>query len=296
MTFVPDRLWRLLGDRPQGAPALVARTHEPRDGYVLERLLLELESGETVRGLLTRPAKSQGGLPAILYLHSHGGHYEVGADELLQGQDYIGALGPIFARAGYVTLSIDMPLFGERRRFTESALSKALLWRGKTLMGQMLAELSGALTYLAGRPDVDARRIGAFGMSMGCTHAFMLAALDDRLKAVAHLCCFADYGVMIDLGVHDGHGHYMTIPGLVGEMTTGEICGAIAPRPQLICLGDADRLTPPEAVARARAETEAAYARAGHPGSLAFLVEPGVGHQETPAMRVAVTAFFARNL
>ena len=45
----------------------------------------------------------------------------------------------------------------------------------------------------------------------------MLAALDDRIKAVAHLCCFADYDTMIELGAHDGHGHYMTIPGLAGR-------------------------------------------------------------------------------
>ena len=61
---------------------------------------------------------------------------------------------------------------------------------------------------------------------------------------------------MIELGAHDGHGHYMTIPGLVAETSVGEICGAIAPRPQLICIGADDSLTPPSAVAKARAETE----------------------------------------
>lgn len=296
MSFSRRRLWQLLGDEPRDAPALVAQRSEARDGFFVERLELRFAGGDTVRGLLTRPAAPPGRRPAILFLHSHGGHYDVGAEELLEGQDYIGAYGPIFARAGYVTLAIDMPLFGTRRQSTESALSKALLWRGRTLMGQMLAELSGALGYLAGRPDVDPARIGAFGMSMGCTHGFMLTALDDRIGAVAHLCCFADYGVMIDQGAHDGHGHYMTIPGLVAAMSTGEICGAIAPRPQLICVGAADPLTPPEAVAKARTETEAAYAQAGHPERLSFLVEPGVGHQETPAMREAVLRFFAARL
>lgn len=296
MTFTRQRFWELLRATPQGAPQVVSQQAEELDGYAVERLGLVLESGETTRGIVTRPSGATGRLPAILYMHSHGGHYERGADELLNGQPYIGPRGPAFAREGYVTLVIDMPLFGTRQQFTESALSKALLWRGRTLMGQMLAELSGALTYLAGRPDVDAGRIGGFGMSMGCTHGFMLAALDDRLKAVAHLCCFADYDVMIDLGAHDGHGHYMTIPGLVAETSVGEICGAIAPRPQLICLGEADALTPPAAVARARGETEAAYARAGHPGRLEIFIEPGIGHQETPGMRDKVLRFFRENL
>jgi dienelactone hydrolase len=296
MGFSRSRMWQLLRDEPRRTPALVAQEQEARDDFFLERLRLRFDSGEIVRGLVTRPVEAPDRRPAILFLHSHGGHYDVGADELLQGQDYIGAYGPIFARAGYVTLAVDMPLFGDRRQFTEDALSKALLWRGRTLMGQMLAELSGALGYLAGRPDVDPARIGAFGMSMGCTHGFMLTALDDRIRAVAHLCCFADYGVLIEQGAHNGHGHYMTIPGLVAAMSTGEICGAIAPRPQLICLGAADALTPPEAVAKARAETEAAYAAVGHPERLDFVIEPGVGHQETPAMREAVLRFFAETL
>jgi dienelactone hydrolase len=297
MAFTRQRLWKLLRAEPQGMPAVVDSEIEERDGYILETLLLELRSGVTVRGFVTRPsAAARKRLPALLYMHSHGGRYDVGADELLHGQDYIGPLGPVFAQAGYVTLVIDMPLFGERAKLTESALSKALLWRGKVLMGQMLSELTGALTYLAGRPDVDPNRIGGFGMSMGCTHGFMLAALDDRIKAVAHLCCFADYDEMIDLGAHDGHGHYMTIPGFVGETSVGEICGAIAPRPQLICIGEADALTPPSAVSKARSQAETAYQAAGASERLSIFAEPGVEHQETPAMRERVLAFFGEAL
>ena len=296
MTFSRDGFWSLLRAEPQPRLRLVSEKLRAADGYVVEQLQFMLPGGEPVRGIVTRPATASGLLPGLLYMHSHGGQYGVGADELLQGQSYIGALGPVFAAAGYVTLAIDMPLFGERATVTESALSKALLWRGKTLMGQMLAELTAALGYLAGRPDVDPSRIGGFGMSMGSTHGFMLAALDDRLKAVAHLCCYADYGVMIDLGAHDGHGHYMTIPGLVPAMSVGEICGAIAPRPQLCCVGLADSLTPPAAIDKAQAETEAAYRAAGHPERFEIFRQPGIGHQETPEMRQKVLRFLAENL
>jgi len=297
MTFTRQRFWELLKATPQAAPRLRSSQSEARSGYVLETLQFETEGGEKMRGYVTRPENVKGArLPAILYMHSHGGHYEIGADELLTGQSYIEPFGPVFAAEGYVTLVVDMPLFGERATVTESALSKALLWRGTTLMGQMLAELSGVLTWLAARPDVDPDRIGGFGMSMGCTHGFMLAALDDRLKAVAHLCCFADYGIMIDLGAHDGHGHYMTIPGLVAEMSVGEIGGAIAPRPQLVCIGEADALTPPAAVDRARQEIEAAYRGAGAAERLSYHTEPGVEHRQTPAMRDKVLSFFRTSL
>ena len=246
-----------------------------------------------MRGLVTRPARISGRLPAILYGHSHGGGYAIGAQELLDGREYLqDPLGPAFARAGYVTLCIDMPVFGERATVSEGSAAKALLWQGKSLFGEMLSDHGAALAYLAGRDDVDASRIGAFGISMGCTLSYWLAALDPRITAVAHLCCFADFRSMIEMGAHDGHGIYLTVPGLLREADAGSIAGLIAPRPQLICVGEADRLSPPSAVARAMEELRPAYASV--PDRLELVSEPGVGHQETPRMRAAALEFFGR--
>jgi hypothetical protein len=72
------------------------------------------------------------------------------------------------------------------------------------------------------------------------------------------------------------------------------MAGLIAPRPQLICVGDADNLTPVLAVDRAWADVQVAYA--GSPGKLELIREPGVKHQETRRMRDAMLAFFARTL
>lgn len=270
------------------------RRVEEADGYVIEHLRLQI-GGTEVRGILTRPAQVDGPLPAILYGHSHGGGYAVGARELLDGREYlVGPLGPVFARAGYVTLCIDMPVFGERATVSENFAAKALLWHGKSLFGEMLSDHAAALTYLASRDDVDAGRIGAFGLSMGCVLSYWLAAIDPRIAAVAHLCCFADFRTMIELGAHDGHGIYLTVPGLLREADGGSIAALIAPRPQLICVGEADHLSPPLAVARAWDELSPAYADA--PDMLEKVSEPGIGHQETPRMREAVLRFFSRHL
>jgi hypothetical protein len=191
---------------------------------------------------------------------------------------------------------IDMPTFGDRSDLKESAAAKTLLWYGKSLIGQMLNEQAAALSYLQSRDDVAAERIGMFGSSMGCTLSYWLAAADPRIDCTAHLCCFADIATMIELGAHDGHGIYMTVPGLAAETSSGEIAGLVAPRPQLICIGEADALTPPLAVSRAVAEAKSAYDRLGVADQLEVLSEPGIGHQETQRMRDAVLAFFARNL
>lgn len=293
MAITRERLIALIGlDEP--AVALVATAIVAQGSYAVETLHLRLGDQE-VRGILTRPLKSRGRLPAILYAHSHGGGYAIGASELLDGRDYlVDPLGPVFAQAGYVTLCIDMPVFGERSHVSESAAAKALLWMGKSLFGQMLSEQAAALTYLASRADVDPSRIGAFGISMGSTLSYWLAAMDPRIKAVAHLCCFADQRSMIELGAHDGHGIYMTVPGLLAETDAGGIAALIAPRPQLVCIGEADSLTPPLAVARAWAELEPAYAAV--PEHLQLVSEAGIGHQETPKSRAAMLAFFAGHL
>jgi dienelactone hydrolase len=155
----------------------------------------------------------------------------------------------------------------------------------------MLGELSSAATWLAGRDDVDPDRLGAFGLSMGATFAIWLAAADDRIAFIAHECCYADFATLVEMGAHDRHGIYLSVPGLLARTTTGAIAGLVAPRPQLIMVGDEDTLTPPLAVDRALADTRAAYAAAGAADRLALLREPNSGHVETPAMRERLLAF-----
>jgi dienelactone hydrolase len=290
------RLAELLAHRE---PSIAVRSVEtgPRDGYVFERLELDLEGAGTVRALLTRPPDGGGPYPAILYGHSHGGRHEIGASELMDGRSYLlSPFGPLLARAGYVTLCLDMPTFGDRHGVEESAAAKAHIWYGTSLIGQMLSEQAAALTYLVSRGDVDPARVGAFGISLGSTLAYWHAALDTRIRAVAHLCCYADYATLVELGAHDNHGIYLLVPGLLQHTSTGEIAGLVAPRPQLICLGDADELTPPPSIDRALAVTRPMYAAAGAPDALEVFVQPGVDHRETPEMHEKVMAFFGREL
>lgn len=292
MPIARDRLNDLFGLRQRGV-GLYTRAEERRDGYILETLDLLID-GYHVRGLLTKPDRP-GKFPAILYAHSHGGNYALGADELLEGREYLldPPLGPVFAAAGYVTLCIDMPIFGKRATASESSVAKALLWHDKALICEMLADQQAALSYLISRDDVDHSRIGAFGMSMGCTLSYWLAAVDERIRAVAHLCCFADMRTMIKLGAHDGHGIYMVVPGLLDEADAGAIGALVSPRPQLVCIGDADALTPLPAFEMAWHEMAQSYA--GY-DTLSLVREPGVGHQETPKMRQAVLDFFGKYL
>ncbi len=293
MPVTRQRLQDLLGWK-EPALQVLESTQETLQDHVRENLLFRI-GDEEVRGVLTRPMHNTGPSPAILYAHSHGGKYHIGADELVHGREYLlDPPGPALARAGFIALCIDMPCFGERSNVSESSAAKALLWYGRSLLGRMLCEEAAALSYLASRPDVDASRIGALGISMGSTLSYFHAALDERIAAVAHLCCFADQRTMIELGAHDRHGIYMMVPGLLTEADAGSIAALIAPRPQLVCIGEVDKLTPPLAFNRAWAELAPVYENL--PERLELISEPEAGHQETARMREAALAFFATHL
>lgn len=274
-----------------------ARTPSVRGTIPVEMLTFKTERGETLRGFFTRPAANSGPVPAILCIHAHGGRYDIGASELLDGRPaLVSPPGLAFAEAGFATFSFDLPCFGTRERETESAAAKAAQWRGGSLAGRMLGELAAGLDWLAARPDIDAARLGVFGISMGATFAYWLGAVQPRLAVIAQECCFADFATLIDLGVHDRHGHYLTVPGLLGLAGNGAIAGLCAPRPQFIGIGDQDALTPPPAVDAAWAQVQAAYDTAGAAAQLVLHREAALGHAESPAMRDALLRFFRMHL
>ncbi|MEO1985867.1 MAG: CocE/NonD family hydrolase [Martelella sp.] len=282
-----------IGAHPLTLSECIGIQHE---GLVLERLTFATRDGESVRGFLLRPP-GETPVPAILYIHAHGNAYDIGADELLSGRNaLLSPLGPEFARRGYAVLMVELPAFGARSNPGESARAKAALWHGKSLAGQMLGEQAAAFDWLASRPDIIADRIAVFGISMGATFSYWLAAVEPRIAASAHLCAYADYAGLIAAGNIDLHGIYLTVPGLLTLAGNGEIAGLIAPRAQLIGVGDLDPLTPSAAFETAFAQTRRAYEEAGATDRLVLVREPEAGHVETPAMRAAVLAFFDRHL
>jgi hypothetical protein len=262
-------------------------------GTRLDRLGFRSAGGAAVRGFLCRPL-SPGPHPAVLVIHAHGGRYGIGADELMDGRPALqGPWGPALAARGIASLCLDLPCFGERQAPAEAPAAKAALWEGRSLAGQMLGECASAFRWLAARPDVVPGRVGVAGISMGATLGYWLAAVEPRVAALAHLCCFADFRALIAAGAHDLHGIYLTVPGLLPLAANGVIAGLVAPRPQFAGIGDLDPLTPPEAVDIALAETRAAY---GPEGRFVLHREPGAGHWETPAMRDAMLAHLAAAL
>jgi hypothetical protein len=292
-------LYALLGDlpprdRPAGARQ---RGEEPRDGYVLETWELDLNGVEPVPAFVARPAEAAGRRPGVLFNHSHGGNYEIGRREFVEGRSY---LQPVpYAKAltdlGCIALCIDHWTFGGRAHTSELDTFKAMLWRGQVLWGMMVYESLRALDVLAARPDVDPNRLGTLGMSMGGTMAWWLGALDTRVRITVDICCLTDFDALIARRGLSHHGVYYFVPSLLKHFTTGAINALIAPRAHLALAGVHDPLTPLEGLDRIDRLLGDVYARAGHPDRWK-LCRYDAGHQETAEGRAEAIAFLERHL
>jgi dienelactone hydrolase len=292
-------LYALLGDLPDRARPVSGRKRgeEVRDGYVLEVWDLELNGIETVPAYLARPRDMAGRRPAIVFNHSHGGGYKIGKTEFIEGREY---LQPVpYAKAltdlGYVALSIDHWVFGERSHSTELDTFKAMLWQGQVLWGMMVFDSLKAVDWLVQRPDVDPGRLGTIGMSMGSSMAQWLGALDTRIGVIVDICCLTDYHTLLAKKGLAGHGIYYYVPSLLKHFTASQINALMAPRPHLALAGLQDRLAPAEGLDVIDREMTRVYAALGQAHHWQIR-RYDVGHQETAEGRVEALAFLQRYL
>ena len=295
-------LWSLLGDLPwshKPGPAKVLAT-EKHDGYTLERLVLDLNGVEPVPALLLIPDKRAAHAPGLLYIHWHGGMYDLGKEQLLVGVDAQPAYAPVCAEKGLVTLAIDCWCFGERKhdevgRTGEEDTFKHMLWYGQVLWGMMMFDEFRAFDYLAARPEVDANFLGVLGMSMGSTKAWWLAALEPRVRACMDVCCLTDAEELIRAHNLSGHGVYYFAPSLLKHFQTPQINELIVPRAHLSVNGRLDELTPPAGVERIRDYLLPLYQKYGKPEDC-HIEMFDCPHWELPQMRKLILEWMDTHL
>jgi cephalosporin-C deacetylase-like acetyl esterase len=292
-----EKLFSLLGDLPRShspkSPRLLKK--EQHDGYTLEHLEFDFNGIERVPGILLVPDKLKVKAPCMLYCHAHFGTYEIGKDELLHGRPVMPAYAPVYAQKGILTLAIDSWCFGERKANTEMDAFKKMLWEGKTLFGMMLWDEMKALDYLLSRPEADPKRVGVFGLSMGATKAWWLAALDTRITTCLDLCCMTDFEELIKANNLKGHGIYYYVPALLKYFDTKTINALIVPRPHVSLNGRLDNLTPPKGVEKVRDHLLPLYAKYGRVDDCRIELFD-CPHEELPEMREIVVGWLDKHL
>ncbi len=261
---------------------------------------------ERVRAFVVRPAGARSRLPAIVCLHGSGGSRDsLVTTEFGHGpwttpgrarpHTRLRGWARELARRGYLTLSITQRGLDSRTPpINEQA--NVMLVRGRTAMGAILHEIRQGVTHLVSRPDVDASRIGATGMSFGGITSFYAWLLDDRVAAAAPICG----GVgSVDLFARRGrigyHGTYWWIPEIVAEGDQARFAAAMAPRPLMLWAPTEDIGMPKEAVDAFVARVSAAYEEAGAPEAFVVHQPPGEHTFSLEALE-AMDRFFARHL
>lgn len=302
-----ETLIRCLGEMPERPDPRRVKvvSREEKDGYTLERFEFHNGVDMVVPGVLLIPKNRKGPAPTIVGLHGHGSSKESVCTDLKSGQ----LIGPMLAQRGYVVAAIDACFNGERvgkgpggPRLDKGAypqelsLFKLYLWQGRCLWGMMLREEQCLLDYLETRPEVDRTRLGATGMSMGCTRAWWLAAIDDRIKAVVGVACFTRYTELIAHGNLRKHGIYYFVPGVFRHFDTEALHALIAPRPHLELSGDQDGGAPTDGILVLEKKMASVYKLHGQPDNFRSVIYKDTGHEYLPEMKDEMLAWFERHL
>ena len=166
---------------PQPLPDLAPETHgrfEPVEGVVAERVTYGTQFGFRIPAIVYRPKIPTGQGPGLIIVNGHGG------DKYSWYSFYSGIL---YAQAGAVVVTYDPAGEGERNPERKSGSREHDKVEppdelGRRVGGLMVTDIMQAVSYLTQRPDVDPRRIGAMGYSMGSFILSITAAVETRLN------------------------------------------------------------------------------------------------------------------
>lgn len=274
-----------------------------KPGYRIETLSYEVEPGDRVPALLLIPDGVTEQSPAIAVWHQHAGQYHLGKSEPagLAGNP-MHHTGVALAKEGYVVLCPDTLCFEERQdptgkldgmRFERFEFLRYVV-EGKSLAWKNILDMRRAIDLLTSRPEVDEKRIGCYGHSMGSTHAWLVGPHEPRIKALVGNCCLPTYQ-----GIHEKrllHCFPNFIPGWMTYGDTPEIAALVAPRALHLNLGETDSGSPITHAKAGIVRIQQAYKRQNAVGQFSFFIEPETGHVLSESMWRHTKQFFLRKL
>jgi dienelactone hydrolase len=198
------------------------------------------------------------------------------------------------ARQGYVVIVIDMFYWGERRLLldddqadwrerpanitaerirafnqrasqNEQLLGRTIFAAGFTWSGVMYWDDVRTVDYLVTRPEVDKKRIGCVGLSVGGLRTCHLAALDDRIKAAVAVGWMTSFPAQLRKQVRNSIGFTKIVPGLYQYLDYPDVTSLAMPAALLVINGSKDALFAPDGVRASFDKLNACYTKAGIP-------------------------------
>lgn len=273
------------------------------DDFVREKIVFSTTPHFRVPAYVHIPRGLKGRAPAIVDLHSHGGMFLFGKEKVIDfGQNhpvmtkyhatnYEGRpTTTALVRRGYVVITIDAFMFGERRlwleedrdygwdrsqysvedadhlnrrcRGKESTLAKSLALAGLNWPGIVTWDDMRTVDYLLTRPEVDPARIGCLGVSFGGWRTLFLAGLDERIAAACIVGFMSTVKPMLQRHI-DTHSWVHFVPELHRWLDLPDVASMMAPKPLLVQQCRQDGLFPLVGMEQSVEKLAAVYAKAG---------------------------------
>lgn len=266
----------------------------------MERVRFTPEEGQDATVVIYRP-KAEAKYPTIILQHFLGGSKD---------HPVIGMIANNLASKGFLVAAMDGRYRGERQRGTslEAAMTQALrTGKGHPFLVDTAYDITRLVDVLAGRPDVDPKRIGMTGISEGGILTWMCAAMDDRIRVAVPIIgvtcfgdCFNSFGpesaARVKLfepvlqeyakaqGVKEIDGMLLRsaweklVPGMLDRFDSGKMLPLIAPRPLLILSHENDELFPIDGARKVFSEVKPRYQELKAEDRLDFRVAPKLKH------------------
>ncbi|MGH9767606.1 MAG: alpha/beta hydrolase family protein [Blastocatellia bacterium] len=223
---IRDRVQRLTAfEKPAGSPDVRAFGEIARDGYRIEKLLIE--GDPAIPALLFKPDGPVPKRRAILYVHENGKAAEANVGGEIED----------LVRGGAVVLAIDLRGRGETREEAarvwdifghfESAMTALLV--GKTLVGLRAQDVVRAVDALAARRDVEIESLSAFGRGDAAVPLLHAAALDDRIKSVTLEEMLVSYESVVEWKIHQ-EVFESVVPAALANYDLPDLAASLAPR------------------------------------------------------------------
>jgi len=149
-----------------------------RETYHVKEVEIGSTSTRRIRVVVTIPNSIEGSVPAVVCVGGHGSSlyspYDtqtiVGDSSRARSDGIYKGFGTALAARQYVTISA-------------TASQHEVYEEGWLLMGERLWDLIRCVDYLQSMPEVDSRRIGCAGLSLGGEMTMWLGAMDERIVA-----------------------------------------------------------------------------------------------------------------
>jgi len=176
---------------------------------------------------------------------------------------YLDADPPRIRRRTLEVTKQDVADFNARSWAHEELISRTALTCGVTWAGINIWDDMRVTDYLLTRPEVDPKRVGCLGLSLGCVRTIFLGALHPAVRASVAVCWMAEYQPMARHHVRNGIGFTKLVPGLYGDLDWPDVAALHWPNALMTINGTKDTLYPLDAARQAVDKIRRIYAKMG---------------------------------